>query len=93
MNPFWKKTIRHMVIVGISLGVVGHLLGRAFLIVHQMYAGGAYNPENERVLWQTPLVMAVIGVLMTGGMDFVFGRRQKPAMVKVPSNPPSGHGS
>ena len=32
--------------------------GRAFLFAHRMYGGGAYDPANERVLWQTPLVMA-----------------------------------
>ena len=76
MNPFWKKTMIHMAMVGLSLAVVGHLLGRAFLMAHQMYSGGAYNPENERVLWQTPLVMSSLGVVMSGGLDFIFGRRK-----------------
>ena len=89
MTPFWKKTTRHMAVVGVSLAIVGHLLGRAFLFAHEAYAGGAYNPENERVLWQTPLVMAVIGIAMTVGMDFIFGRRQRPSPVKV-QHPPAG---
>ena len=82
MNPFWKKTIIHVTFVGVSLAIIGHLLGRAFLMAHQMYSGGAYNPENERVLWQTPLVMSLMGIFMTGGLDFILRRRQ-PITVKV----------
>ncbi len=89
MTPFWKKTIRHMAVVGVSLAVVGHMLGRAFLFAHEAFAGGAYNPENERVLWQTPLVMAVIGVALTIGLDFTIGGRRKPSPVKA-QHPPSG---
>jgi hypothetical protein len=75
-------------IVGISLAVIGYLLGRAFLFAHRMYGGGAYDPENERVLWQTPVVMAGIGVAMTASIDLLtlFLRRpvQLPATDTVP---------
>ena len=85
MTPFWKKTTRHLLIVGISLGIVGHLFGRAFLIVQQMYSGGVTSPENDRVLWQTPLVMASIGLFLTFITDVVFTRLQKPVAVPVRS--------
>lgn len=92
MSQFWKKTTRHLVIVGISLAIVGHLLGRAFLLAHETFAGGAYNPENERVLWQTPLVMALLGMGMTLITDLVFGRRQQ-AKVAVSHQSPNQTGS
>ena len=69
MRPFWGRFLRHAAAVGISLAVIGHLLGRAFLFVHKVQSGGAYVAENERVLWQTPLVMATFGILLTGVLD------------------------
>lgn len=88
MNSFWKKTILHICFVGVSLGVLGHVLGRAFLIAHQMYSGGAYNPENERVLWQTPLVMASVGIIMTAGLDMLLRRRQTVTVKVQDTNKP-----
>ena len=66
MRPNWNRIVRHTVLVGVSLGVFGYFLGKAFLVAHRMYSGGAYNPDNERVLWQTPVVMATLGIVMTG---------------------------
>lgn len=83
MRPFWNRFIRHALLVGIALAVIGYLLGKAFLVAHQMYSGGAYNPENERVLWQTPLTMATLGILMTAGIDLLTGMFRKPALVST----------
>jgi uncharacterized membrane protein YhhN len=90
MQSFWGRFVRHALTVGIVLAILGYLLGRAFLIAHRMYSGGAYNPENERVLWQTPIVMAGIGIAMTFGLDLLIQLIRKPAAVKVePSMPDS----
>jgi uncharacterized membrane protein YhhN len=83
MRPFWSRFIRHAFLVGSSLAVVGFILGKAFLIAHRMYSGTAYNPENERVLWQTPLVMALLGISMTAFLDLAIGMFRKPVPVAV----------
>jgi len=70
-------------IVGISLAILGYLFGRAFLFAHRVYGGGAYNPENERVLWQTPLVMAGLGVALTGSIDLLMLFLRRPIQLPV----------
>ena len=87
MRPMWGRLIRRTVMVGIALGVIGYILGQAFLLTHRMYSGGAYDPENERVLWQTPLVMALIGMGLSGGLEYVIGVCRKPIPVTAPSDP------
>jgi len=71
MRPFWSRFTRHAVAVGLTLAVIGYLLAQAFLMSHRIYAGGAYNNTNERVLWQTPVVMAAMGILLMAGMDIL----------------------
>ena len=88
MRPLWGRLLRHTVLVGVSLAIIGYLLGRAFLVAHRIYGGGAYNPENERVLWQTPLTMAAIGIGLTGGMDLLFHFLRR-ARVPVTETPPT----
>jgi hypothetical protein len=92
MRPFWSRFVRHALLTGILLAVVGYVLGRAFLMTHRIYGGSAYDPENERVLWQTPLVMATLGILMTGSMDLLTGflRRRVPVQVQTSSGPETG---
>ena len=92
MRPNWNRIIRHSLLVGVVLAIAGYLLGKAFLIAHRMYSGGAYNPDNERVLWQTPVVMATLGILMTVGVDLLTGLFRKPVPVSV-SPPPSDPGT
>ena len=83
MRPFWGRFLRHAAGVGITLAVIGYFLAQAFLSAHRTYSGGAYNPENERVLWQTPTVMAALGILMCGGIDLMGYFLRKPAPVAV----------
>jgi hypothetical protein len=87
MRPSWGRVGQHVAIVGVSLGVIGYLLGRAFLFAHRMYGGGAYDPENERVLWQTPLVMAGIGIAMTASIDLLWLFLRRP--VQLPAADPA----
>jgi hypothetical protein len=89
MRPFWARFVRHAMMTGISLAVIGYLLARGFLMAHRIYGGGAYNPENERVLWQTPLVMAVLGIAMTGAIDLATGALRRPAPVRVVATDPT----
>lgn len=89
MRPFWPRFVRHAIITGISLAVIGFLLGKGFLMAHRMYGGGAYNPENERVLWQTPLVMAALGIAMTGAIDLATGVFRRPTPVAVVATEPT----
>jgi hypothetical protein len=89
MRPFWGRFLRHAVAVGVSLAIIGHLLGRAFLFVHKVYSGTAYNSENERVLWQTPLVMAVFGILLTAALDFLILFIRRPVHGPVSDRPPA----
>ena len=87
MRPIWGRLIRHCAIVGISLAIVGYVLGQAFLMAHRVYSGGAYDASNERVLWQTPVVMASLGIALTLGMDFLILFIRRP--IKVPAAPPT----
>jgi hypothetical protein len=93
MRPLWTKFLRHAVIVGGTLAVVGYLLGRGFLLAQKMYGGGAYTEENERVLWQTPIVMASLGIIMTGSIDLLGVLLRRPAPVPVSAIPPSDPGT
>jgi hypothetical protein len=83
MQPFWRRFARHAILVGISLAIIGYILGRGFLMAHRVFSGGAYNAENERVLWQTPLVMATLGILMTAVLDLLASAFRKRAPVNV----------
>jgi hypothetical protein len=83
MQPFWRRFARHAIFVGISLVIIGYILGRGFLMAHRIYSGGAYNAENERVLWQTPLVMATLGIIMTAVLDLLASAFRKRAPVNV----------
>ena len=85
MRPQWGRLLRHVLMTGIALAVIGHLLGRAFLFAHRVYSGGAYNPENERVLWQTPLVMATFGILLTAALDFLILFVRRPVNAQLPA--------
>lgn len=86
MRPLWGRLIRRTAVVGVTLAVIGYVLARAFLLIHRMYSGGAYNPDNERVLWQTPLVMALVGMALSGGTEYLLGMCRNPAPVKAPSD-------
>lgn len=88
MNPLWTKWLRRTLGVGLVLAILGFVLGKAFLMAHRIYAGDAYNVENERVLWQTPLVMAGLGMLLSGGMEALVLLLRRPVPVQVP--PSSG---
>lgn len=81
MRPLWGRLVKHVAITGLSLAVIGYVLGRAFLFTHRMYGGGAYNPENERVLWQTPALMAGLGMAFTAAMDLLFAFIRRPVQV------------
>lgn len=87
MRPFWGRFLRHAAGVGITLAVIGYLLAQAFLMTRQAQPGAVYNESNDRVLWQTPVVMAVFGILMCGGFDLLAVVFRKPAA--VPVKPPS----
>jgi hypothetical protein len=89
MRPFWARFVRHAAFVGVSLAVIGYLLGKAFLMAHRVYSGGAYNPENERVLWQTPLVMAAMGIVLTAALELLTGMFRRPAPAVQEAQPPS----
>jgi hypothetical protein len=92
MRPFWKQFVRNAVIVGVSLAVVGYVLGRAFLIAHRINSGGLYVPENERVLWQTPVVMAAFGIGLTSVLSLLGAMVRRPVPVAVTAPIPPGQG-
>lgn len=93
MNPHWKRVLTRTIVVGVILAVIGYLFGQAFLMMERMYAGDGYNVENERVLWQTPLVMACLGMVLTGGVDTLLLVFRKPASVSTSVPPSPGNGS
>jgi hypothetical protein len=79
MSPFWGRTVRRSLFVSGSLAVVGYLLGQAFLFAYRIQGGGTPSPENERVLWQTPVTMGVLGLILTVGTEAVAEMFRKPA--------------
>jgi hypothetical protein len=83
MRPNWGRVLRRAAAAGIPLAIIGYMLGRGFLFFHRVYAGGGFDPQNERVLWQTPLVMATLGVVLAGGMDLLFQLVRRPSPVPV----------
>lgn len=85
MPLMWGRLIRRTVAVGVCLGVMGYLLAQVFLVMYRTQSGPGYNPENERVLWQTPLVMSLLGMAFTGGTELLIGLCRKPATVAVKS--------
>ena len=87
MKPLWPRLLRHALMTGVALAIIGHLLARGFLHSHRLYGGGAYNPENERVLWQTPLVMAAIGIMLTAGMDVLVHLARRPTKMTPTDTP------
>jgi hypothetical protein len=89
MRPQWGRLVRHVAVTGISLGAIGYALARSFLFTHQMYSGGAYAAENERVLWQTPVVMAGLGMALTGTLGLAFAFVRRPTPLPAPETPPS----
>ena len=84
MRPDWGRLIRHSAVAGIFLGVLGYALAHGFLMMYRIQSEGAYNAQNERVLWQTPLVMAGFGILLTGGLGLLLGSFRKPAIAHAP---------
>jgi len=81
MRSFLVQWLRHIAVTGIALALIGYVLAQAFLYSHRIYAGGAYNADNERVLWQTPVVMATIGIVICGGLELLLSVIRKPAPV------------
>jgi hypothetical protein len=90
MSPFWARLIRRSVISASVLAVVGYLLGRAFLYAYRIQSGGSYNPENERVLWQSPLTMAALGFILTAITECIAEPFRKPAKQAAKAPPSSG---
>jgi hypothetical protein len=87
MRPFWGRLLWRTGFVGVALAGIGYALARGFLLIQRMYGGGAYNEANETVLWQTPLNLAVFGMVLTFALEFVIGSLRKPAPVKSPTDP------
>ena len=87
MRPTWGRLLRHVALTGISLAVIGYLLGRAFLFAQRVYGGGAVDPANDRVLWQTPVAMAGLGMGLTAGVDLLMMFLRRPLPVPATDTP------
>jgi H+/Cl- antiporter ClcA len=89
MRSFLVQWLRHAAVTGIALALIGYVLAQAFLYSHRIYSGGAYNADNERVLWQTPVVMATIGIVICGGLELLLSAVRRPAPVPAPVQVPA----
>jgi hypothetical protein len=84
MNTVRKRLLRRSLIVIFTLGTIGFLFGKVFLMFVSMYASNGADPGNQRVLWQTPLVMAGFGLILTFALEAVaFALRKRPSPVPV----------
>ncbi|MEZ6140378.1 MAG: hypothetical protein R3B84_07385 [Zavarzinella sp.] len=78
MHPLVRVILKNSVIAALSLALIGHLLARGYLMFYQMQSGASYDPANERVLWQAPLNMALIGLVFTAMLTAVMYSIRKP---------------
>lgn len=80
MSDFRKRLLRRSLLVVAVLGAMGYAFGQVFLMFTGFYSPTGDNPANQRVLWQTPLVMAGFGLVLTMVMEalaYAFRKRMK----------------
>ncbi len=80
MRAFCFRFLRRGSLVAISLGIIGYGLGQVFLIVDQFYSR-AQTSNNDHVLWQTPMNMALGGLVVLFVLELIvecFSRLNKP---------------
>lgn len=84
MSDFRKRLLRRSLLVVAVLGAMGYCFGQVFLMFASFYSPNGTDPANQRVLWQTPLVMAGFGLVLTltmEGIAYALRRRMKPIPV------------
>jgi hypothetical protein len=90
MSRYRKYLIRRSLLVVLILGTMGYLFGQVFLMFLSYYSANGGDPANQRVLWQTPLVMAGFGLVLTFIMEaigYALRKRPKPAPVNAVKQP------
>lgn len=63
MSEQTRRILTHSLCVIVTLAVIGYGFALAFLYVYRIN-GGVPDPANERVLWRTPLSMAILGLIV-----------------------------
>lgn len=63
MSEQTRRILTHSVCVIVTLAVIGYGFALAFLYLYRIN-GGVPDPANERVLWRTPLSMAILGLIV-----------------------------
>lgn len=88
MSLFWSRTAKRALLVSLTLAAIGYVLGQAFLLAVRVQANIAPTPENEAVLWKTPVTMGLLGLIMTVGVEAFAELFRKPAKQTI-KNPPA----
>jgi len=84
MRELGIRILKRSLIVGLILAALGYIFAQIFLWSHRYYGGGGYDPANECVLWNAPLRMAILGVVIIIVVETIrFALRRK--LPKPPS--------
>jgi putative copper export protein len=90
MRELGMRILKRSLPVAVVMAILGYLLANLFLWFHKIYGGSAYDPANERVLWEAPLRMAIFGVALVAIIEavrFALWRKRVTPPVETPTNP------
>ncbi len=65
MSERWAKVLRRSIGAGISLAILGLAMAVFYIKMYEVYAGSAYDAQNESVLWRAPLTLGMAGFALT----------------------------
>ena len=61
MSERWAKVLRRSTGAGITLAILGLAMAVFYIKMYSIYAGSAYDSQNESVLWRAPLTLGFAG--------------------------------
>jgi len=80
MSAQTRRILTHSFCVIVTLAAIGYGFALAFLYISRIN-GGIPDPANQRVLWRTPLTMAILGLIVQLPVELISlaMRRRKPS--------------
>lgn len=65
MSERWAKVLRRSIGAGLSLAILGLAMAIFYIKMYEVYAGSAYDAQNESVLWRAPMTLGLTGLAIT----------------------------